>query len=148
MHSDVAQAYGIDNSLPDSLLPQATATAEMLERIRSLLSQIAGRDCPMLLTSGYRCMALNIHPRIGSSSTSDHVRAMAADWSAPAFGSPFDVARTLAPHVSALGIGQLIYENPRPGRVWVHTSTRVPDKLVNRIISILPGRVAVGIVEA
>lgn len=145
--SDTALARGIDNSLPDDLLSAATATAEMLERIRELLGVRAGRVCRINVSSGYRCVALNM--AIGSSSTSDHVRAMAADWTAPDFGSAFEVARALAPHVSTLGIGQLIYEQPRADRApWVHTSTRVPDKLVNRIISILPGKTVAGIVEA
>lgn len=144
--SDTAAASGIDNSLPDELQPQATATAEMLERIREFLGVRAGRVCRINLSSGYRCMALNM--AVGRSSTSDHVRAMAADWTSADFGSPLEVCRVLAPNVSTLGIGQLIYENPSPGRVWVHTSTRVPDKLVNRVISILPGRAVAGIVGA
>lgn len=145
--SDTAASLSIDNTLPDDLLPAAIATAEMLERIREFLGVRAGRVCRMPLTSGYRCMSLNL--AVGSKSTSDHPWARAADWSSPDFGRVVDVCRALAPNVSTLGIGQLIYENPSPGRLWVHTATRIPDNHANRIISILPGgRVAVGIVEA
>lgn len=145
--SETAARIGIDNSLPDELRAEAVATCEMLERIREFLGVRAGRVCRMPLTSGYRCMSLNL--AVGSSSTSDHPWARAADWSSPDFGRVIEVCRALAPNVSVLGIGQLIYENPSPGRVWVHTSTRIPDKAVNRIISILPGRRTVaGIVEA
>jgi hypothetical protein len=47
----------------------------------------------MLISSGYRCLALN--RAIGSSDTSDHIKAMAADFRAPAFGSPLEVSKAL-----------------------------------------------------
>ena len=143
--SATATARGIDNSLPPELMPAALATAEMLERIRAELSLRAGYTVPILLSSGYRCMALNLS--IGSSSTSDHPRAQAADWTAPVFGTPAQICRVLAPLVSVLGIGQLIYECPTPGRRWVHVSTRVPAKLANRVITIGPAGVQLGIQE-
>ncbi len=85
---------------------------------------------------------------VGSSSTSDHPRAQAADWSAPSFGTPLQVCRILAPLVSVLGIGQLIYEWRRGGSRWVHTSTRMPAKAVNRVITIGPNGAMLGIQEA
>jgi zinc D-Ala-D-Ala carboxypeptidase len=76
--------------------------------------------------------------------SSDHLRAMAADFKAPAFGTPLEVCRALEPHLDELGIGQLIHEFG----TWVHASTRRPDREVNRILTIshagtLPGIVAV-----
>ena len=79
---------------------------------------------------------------MGSSSTSDHPKACAADFTAPVFGTPLQVAQALAPVVSTLGIGQLIHEFGQ----WVHISTRQPAKPVNRIISIGRGGVFPGIV--
>jgi hypothetical protein len=144
--SEVARARGIDNTLPESLVPAATATCEMLERIRAALSERAGHTVPIALSSGYRCMPLNM--AVGSSSTSDHPRAQAGDWKAPLFGTPLQICRVLAPLVSLLGIGQLIYECPTPDRRWVHTSTRLPQKPANRVITIGPRRqVALGIQE-
>lgn len=128
--SDTAARRGIDNSLPGGLEPTAIATCEMMERIRAELSRQAGRDIPISVTSGYRSPALN--RAIGSTDTSDHPRAMAVDFKAPAFGTPFDVATALAPRVSELGIGQLIHEFGS----WVHVSTRRAAKDVNRIITI------------
>lgn len=143
--SDTATRRGIPNDLPAELQAQARGLAEMLERIRAHLSGKAGRDVPILISSGYRCITLN--RAIGSSDTSDHVRACAADWTAPAFGSPTAICEELAPLVGVLGIGQLINEYPdRHG--WVHTSTRVPDKAINRIISITGRGTSVGIVRA
>lgn len=140
--SDAAARRGIDNTLPQSLEPAALATLEMMERIRAHLSAVAGRDIPIIVSSGYRSPALNM--AIGGSSTSDHTRAQACDWKAPAFGKPLEVCRALAPHVSVLGVGQLIHEFG----AWVHTSTAIPQKAVNRVITIARSGVTVGIVEA
>jgi zinc D-Ala-D-Ala carboxypeptidase len=131
--SQEAVRRGIDNDLPVHLIVNARKTAELLERIRAHLSQLAGREIRMPLSSGYRCLALN--RAIGSSDTSDHVNADAADWSAPDFGSPKVICEVLAPLVGQLGIGQLINEYP-DRRGWVHTSTRLPAKMINRIITI------------
>lgn len=144
--STKAVALGIDNSLPVELEPQAWATLAMLQTIRDRLSAIAGHDVPMDLSSGYRCQKLNV--AVGSGPGSDHLKAMAADFVAPLFGHPLRIAQTLAPLVSVLGIGQLIYERPYGAdRAWVHVSTRAPVRAVNRIITALPGgRSLVGVV--
>jgi zinc D-Ala-D-Ala carboxypeptidase len=139
--SDTAARHAIDNSLPATLLPMAARTCEMLERIRAHLMQLAGKPIPLIVTSGYRCQALNA--AIGSSPASDHVLAMAADFKAPLFGSAFQVAKALAPHVEGLEIGQLIHEFG----AWVHVSTRRPTKQLNRIITIGRSGVDVGIKE-
>jgi zinc D-Ala-D-Ala carboxypeptidase len=128
--SDTASRRGIDNDLPMELYTSAHSTCEMLEKIRSHLCSIAGKTIPILITSGYRCQMLNA--AIGSGVTSDHVKARAADFKAPEFGSALAVAQALAPMVSTLGIGQLIYEY----KSWIHVSTRLPDKIINRIITI------------
>lgn len=145
--SGKAQELGIANTLPPELMPAARQTAEMLERIRAELSLRAGYTTPVQLSSGYRCPAVNA--AVGSGPGSDHIRAAAADFTAPSFGTPLQVCRVLAPLVSILSIGQLIYECPTPARRWVHVSTRVPAKVVNRVITIGPGgAVLLGIQEA
>jgi len=137
--STKAMELGIDNSLPDELLDNARKTVEMLERIRAYLSKLADKDVPIKLTSGYRCLALNA--AVGGKGASDHTRAQAADWVAPAFGTPYDICKALAPQVSALGIGQLIHEFG----IWTHTSTRTPDGAANRVITISSAGTALGI---
>lgn len=132
VRSDVAARKGIDNTLPEDLEPSAQNTLEMMERIRAKLSALAGRDVPISISSGYRSPAVNL--AVGSSSTSDHPKACAVDWTAPSFGTPTEICRALAPLVSELGIGQLI--NEFPGAGWVHTSTRLPERSINRIITI------------
>lgn len=141
--SKTAAAQGIDNSLPVQLLDNARQTLAMLERIRAHLSYIAQTDVPILIQSGYRSLPLNA--AVGGAARSDHVQALAADWVAPTFGTAAEVAAALAPVVDDLGIGQLINEYPGP-RGWVHTSSRVPDNLNNRIITINRTGVHPGIV--
>lgn len=137
--SDVAVRWGIDNSLPAHLLDDAELTLGMAERIRRLLGGL-----PVIITSGYRCLELN--RRIGSKDTSDHTRALAIDFICPAFGSPFRLAKRLEAGMSVgdLGIGQLIHEFGS----WVHVSRALPEKPINRVITIDHLGVRPGIVEA
>jgi zinc D-Ala-D-Ala carboxypeptidase len=139
--SDTATRLQIDNALPEHLLPNAESTLLMMERIRAQLCQLAGRDVPIRISSGYRCLALNW--ALKSASTSDHVSACAVDWTAPAFGSPYEICLVLLRHQAALGIGQLIHEYGR----WVHTSTK-RAAAINAAITITHAGVQAGILEA
>ena len=136
--SSAAERLGLDNTPPPEVLPALTSTAEMLERIRSTLG------VPVTVTSGYRAWAVN--KAVGGVTTSDHAQGRAADIVAPRYGTPLQIARALAPLVDVLGIGQLIYE--RFGSTsWVHVSTRVPDKRVNRVITITSAGTQLGVQE-
>lgn len=143
--SDTAARLKIDNDIPDELSHNAWASLLMLEGIRAHLSDVAGVDVPVTIVSGYRCDKLN--SAVGGAPNSDHLKGMAADIRAPAFGSPYEIAQELAKHVDDLGIGQLINEFPGP-HGWVHVSTRKPDKLVNRIITITSQGAIVGVRQA
>lgn len=134
--SNKARQLGLDNTPPDELMPRLIRLAEMLERVRTTLG------VPITITSGYRGTQLN--RAVGGVTSSDHTQGHAADIVAPAFGSPHAVATALAPLVSTLGVGQLILEGVK-GKQWVHVSTRVPDKLANRIITITDAGAQVGI---
>lgn len=136
--STKAQQLRLDNTPPAELLPRLILVAEMLERIRTTL------QAPITVTSGYRCPELN--RAIGGVSSSDHTQGHAADIVAPGYGTPYQIAKTLAPQVSVLGIGQLILEGIG-GKQWVHVSTRVPEKTVNRVITITGKGTQVGIQE-
>lgn len=143
--SRTAADRGIDNDLPIDLLPNARATAAMLERIRSYLSDLKGQTVPIIIQSGYRSPELNA--AVGGSRRSDHLQALAADWRAPAFGRPVDVARALADAVDELGIGQLINEYPdRGGNGWVHTSVQAPALTFNKIITVTAAGTVAGVV--
>lgn len=124
--SNTAQREGLDNTPAPEILPRLVLLAQMLERIRTQL------DAPVIVTSGYRSPAVN--KAVGGVTSSDHQQGHAADIVAPGYGSPLQVARALAPLVSVLGIGQLIYERVG-GKYWVHVSTRVPERPANRVIT-------------
>jgi hypothetical protein len=141
--SQTAARRGIDNDPPATLYPALRATAEMLERIRAFLSQAAGHDVPLHISSGYRSPALE--RLVSGREFGDHLLGCAADWEAPAFGPPIEIARVLAPEVDRLAIGQLINEFPPHG--WIHTSTRVPARAVNRVITIARTGVWPGVLD-
>lgn len=134
--SSTARRLGLSNAPPPELMPRLVRTAEMLERIRSTL------NAPIIVTSGYRAQAVN--KAVGGVTSSDHPQGHAADIVAPGYGSPTQIARTLAPLVSVLGIGQLILEGVK-GKQWVHVSTRVPEKVSNRVITITDAGAQLGI---
>lgn len=136
--SSKARQINIDNTPPPELLPRMILLAELLERIRLHLG------APVNVTSGYRCPPLN--RAVGGVTSSDHTQGHAADIVAPGFGSATDVAASLAPQVSVLGIGQLILEGVK-GKQWVHVSTHAPEKTVNRILTITDAGLAAGIVR-
>ena len=141
--SDTATRLQIDNTLPEHLVPAAEGTLLMLGRIRAQLCDLAGHDVPIRISSGYRCVRLNAAVR--GSAGSDHLLAAAADWTAPAFGTPFAICQALLPHLDALGIGQLIHEFG----AWVHTSTRTRRaNPINRSITVTHAGTSVGIQEA
>lgn len=81
-----------------------------------------------------------------SASSLSHAIGAVADIVVPKFGAPYAVAKALAPHVNALGIGQIIYESVG-GKRWVHLSTRTPDKPVSRVITVSGKSTLVGIQE-
>lgn len=134
--STTAQRLRLDNTPPPGFLPQLQATAEMLQRIREHLQR------PVIVTSAYRGPEVN--KAVGGVTSSDHTRGQAADIVVPSFGTPYQVAKALAPHIDALGIGAIILEGVK-GKQWVHVSTRVPDKVVNRVITITDAGAQVGI---
>ena len=136
--STTARRLGIDNTPPPELMPRLVLTAEMLERIRTTLG------VPITVTSGYRGRQVN--QAVGGVTSSDHTQGHAADIVAPGYGTPYQIAKTLAPLVSVLGIGQLILEGVK-GKQWVHVSTRVPDKPANCVITITDQGAQLGIQE-
>lgn len=136
--STTARRLGIDNAPPPELMPRLVLTAEMLERIRTTLG------VPITVTSGYRGRQVN--QAVGGVTSSDHTQGHAADIVAPGYGTPYQIAKALAPLVSVLGIGQLILEGVK-GKQWVHVSTRVPDKPANRVITITDKGTQLGVQE-
>lgn len=133
-----AQQLGLDNTPPQELIPRLIMVAEMLERIRAALRS------PVIVTSGYRCPPLNV--AVGGVTSSDHTQGHAADIVVPGFGTPYTVAKLLAPRMDLLGVGQLILEGVR-GKQWVHVSTHAPERPINRVLTITDAGPQVGVQE-
>lgn len=137
VRSSTAQRLGVDNTPRADALQQLQRTAQMLERVRA---HLGGK--PVLINSGYRNRVVNA--AVGGVTSSDHAQGMAADIRVPAYGTPYEVAKALAPHISELGIGQLIYESVG-GAHWVHVSTRIPAQAVNRVITVSGKQTLLGV---
>ena len=73
--SATAERLGIDNDVPEELQDNADYTLQRLDDIREAYGH------PIVITSGYRCPALN--KAVGGKPTSQHLKAQAADlkWS-------------------------------------------------------------------
>ena len=138
--SDTALRRGIDNSIPKELLDEATKTASMMENIRLYLSTKANKPIQINVSSAYRCLDLN--RAIGSMDTSDHILMKAVDFEAPEFGTPYQICLALVSVMDDLGIAQIIQEH-----TWVHVSSRVPAKVLNRVLTLRGKSYVVGIQE-
>ena len=113
--SSNAKARGIDNTVPLQFIPSLRNLCEkVLEPLRERVKE------PVIISSGYRCPALN--RAVGGSNTSQHMKGEACDiymedktklrkWFAILMDGDFD---------------QLIFErNRRTGHCWIHVSCKV-----------------------
>lgn len=99
--SETAARRGIDNTPSPAIIEHLKMTAELLEDVRVILR------APILITSGYRCTALNA--AIGGAANSAHIEGRAADFICPGFGDPLAVCRRLS-GTPGIDFDQLIYE--------------------------------------
>lgn len=106
--SDTAVRKGIDNRPTPEAMAALVRTATGLEGVRALLG------VPVLVSSGYRSRDLN--ELIGGQPLSQHCKGEAADFTAPLYGTPEQIATRLVK--SSLAFDQLIVEFGR----WVHCS--------------------------
>ena len=106
--STTATRLGIDNTIPDRLLPNITRLMDYLDKAREEFG------APIRVSSGYRCPELN--KAVGGSKKSQHMQGLAADLVVPDLPRLFLAIRTMG------GFDQLIWEEPSPHRVWVHVS--------------------------
>ena len=104
--SQTAARKDIDNTPTPAIVVNLRLTVATLEDIRTLLG------VPILVSSGYRSPALN--KAVGGSKISAHMQGLAADFTAPGFGTVLQVARKIA--ASEIAYDQLIYEFGS----WVH----------------------------
>jgi len=117
VNSQIATRRRIDNTPADRIVENLKRTAAVLEEIRFLVGK------PIVVSSGYRCPALNV--AVGGASKSMHVQGLAADINAVGLS-----ARELAQKIAASDIlfDQLIHEG-----TWVHVglSEKEPRRQVS-----------------
>lgn len=111
--SSRAARLGINNAVPDALLPNLVRIATVMQSIRGILGNRV-----ITVTSGYRCLALNSQTP-GSSTTSAHTKGLACDFIVQGM-TPQQVCLILKEHVQELGIDQLILEFGQ----WSHVGLR------------------------
>ena len=106
--SDTATAQGIDNTPDDQSCQNLSRVAQVMEQVRILLG-----SCPITITSGYRCPALNA--AINGAENSAHLSGLAADFVCAGY-TVTGVYDLLIPYIPVFGIDQLIWEYGN----WVH----------------------------
>ena len=124
--SSTADRLGIDNRVPAALLPNLKTLCEVvLEPLRAY----AGK--PIVISSGYRCPALN--RAVGGASQSQHLRGEAADLHLPSTAEGRAWFRWLMDNTT---FDQLIWEHNRQGIYWIHVSCKAePRQNRNRVVS-------------
>jgi zinc D-Ala-D-Ala carboxypeptidase len=111
--SQTAARRGIDNTPGAAALRHLKSLAEVLEEVRTLLG-----DVSLVISSGYRSPALNA--AVGGSAKSAHMFGLAADFTAPKFGTVLQTAKKIA--ASGIAYDQLIHEYGS----WVHLGLAAP----------------------
>lgn len=123
VRSDTADRKGINNRLPQELLPAMNA---LIDNVLDPLREWYGK--PIRTNSGYRCPELNA--AIGGSKTSQHVKGEAADIDTGNRQQNkllFDYIRKNLP------FDQLIWEH---GGDWVHVSFRADGNNREQVLSL------------
>lgn len=106
--SQVAVRLGLDNKPPPGVVTHLKMVAVALEQVRTLL------DVPVFVSSGYRSERVNL--AVGGKPNSRHSLGLAADFIAPQYGTPLEVAQRIS--ASTILFDQLIHEFGS----WVHIS--------------------------
>lgn len=108
LYSDTALRMGIENFPTWQAAENLRRLAGTMDRVRSLLD-----DMSIMITSGFRCPALNA--AVGGVADSAHLDGLASDFVCESFGTPTEICKALEPHLMALDIDQLIDDGS-----WVH----------------------------
>ena len=108
--SQTAARKGLDNTPSEAVIAKLRKTAQGLEGVRVVLG-----GAPIIISSGYRSPAVNAAVP-GSAKNSQHMTGEAADFTAPRFGSVFDVFGAIKS--SGIKYDQLALEF----NSWIHIS--------------------------
>lgn len=105
--SDYATRHGIDNTPPPNIQSNLSTLSWWLDELRNYVSS------PIIVSSGYRCPAVNAG--IGGSLTSAHMKGFAADITCSKM-TPLELATLAADCMTQTGYDQIIHEFGK----WVH----------------------------
>ena len=112
--SSTAKLRGIDNTPTDIIVARILNLCRLvLEPLR----QAYGK--PIIISSGYRCPALN--KAVGGVSTSQHMKGEAADLHLPSMKVGWMWFEYIKEH---LPFDQLIMEHDKNGNYWIHVSCK------------------------
>jgi len=128
--SDKAKLLGIVNTPAPAIVANLRRLAKFNELVRLELGGAA-----MVISSGYRCPALN--RAVGGAANSVHLDGLACDFIAPAFGAPMAICQAL--EKSYLQFDQLIVERVG-GAVWVHLGIAAEGKTPRRQVLTIDSR--------
>ena len=128
--SDKARSLSIDNTPAPVIVANLRRLARFNELVRL---ELAGAS--IIISSGYRCQALN--RAVGGAGNSAHLEGLACDFTAPAFGTPMEICQAM--EKSYLQFDQLIYERVG-GAVWVHLGIAVEGKTPRRQVLTIDSR--------
>lgn len=116
--SSTADRLGIANRVPAALIPHLKTLCEVvLEPLRAF----AGK--PIVISSGYRCPALN--QAVGGASQSQHLRGEAADLHLPSTAEGRTWFSWLIDNTT---FDQLIWEHDGRGTHWIHVSCKADPR--------------------
>jgi zinc D-Ala-D-Ala carboxypeptidase len=128
--SDTARILGIVNAPAPAIVANLRRLARFNELVRLELGGAA-----MVISSGYRCPALN--RAVGGAGNSAHLDGLANDFTAPAFGTPMEICEKL--DKSYLQFDQLIYERSGSA-IWVHLGIAAEGKTPRRQVLTIDSR--------
>lgn len=121
IRSETAARRGIDNTPAPEIIENLRHLAEFLQLVKALLGGGA-----ILISSAFRCLLLNVAAGGAQKPLSYHTQGLAADFTCPSFGTPYEVARALA--ASDLPYDKVIYEFGD----WVHVQIAKPGEIPRR----------------
>lgn len=126
LKSRIATAYGIDNYHPtqNQISAMRNLCKNVLEPIRAAVRQKINPKAVVVLTSGWRCPELNLHPEVKGTKTSQHPKGQAGDIHVEdGQGKRIMTAQELFDFILIEGIvfDQMIQEYDQ----WVHISWRL-----------------------
>ena len=131
VRSVTAQAKGIDNSLTPSVKADQAVIRNLKTLSENILEPLRDHACqPIVISSGYRCPALN--SAVGGSKTSQHLTGEACDIHIPSIIQGKQWMEWIMDNTT---FDQLIWERNSAGAHWIHVSCKsAPDKNRHQVL--------------